>query len=172
MIPCLTLIRPMAAAIVHGTKRIENRPKDLPKKMRGVRTIVGVHAGKKWDEDYLRTVCEIDGGRTRGDSGDLTCPAYWERLKDEGIVGLMLLTGRVYSGSMPGKVCDGVDWYNTPPWYSGPFGYEIAEAIAFEKPIPCRGMLGFWTPVFDRTPSEIVSAYEVLQRMDSKGWFS
>lgn len=144
----------MSAAIVHGTKRIENRPTNLPKSMRGVPTIVAVHAGKKWSDEYANAVSVIM--KTR----ELNC--------EQGIVGLMRLTGRVWTHrevrdyntnspqrdnndydivhkySIDGVPCDVRYGVVASPWYSGPFGYEIDRAVAFEKPIECSGMMGFW----------------------------
>lgn len=168
----LTLIRPMPAAIVHGTKRIENRPQDLPRAWRGRGAIVAVHAGKKWDEYYASAVNAIDG-RGWHDGVYQPGPPYATRVSDEGIVGLMRLTGRVYRhddvDARTGQPRDNddtnlvrryvlgtdVDFEHVPdpgPWYSGPFGYEIADAAAFPAPIPCRGMQGFW-PV----PADVIT---------------
>lgn len=149
-LPALTLIRPMGAAIVHGTKRIENRPRDLPKRMRGVPTIVAVHSGKKIDGDYWHTLRSIDGdneGRV----------PYFDNVEDEGIVGLMLLSGRVFRGD------DTLGFDTVSPWYAGPYGYEIAAAIPFPTPIPCRGMQGWW-PVPNEIEAMIsaADAYEDL----------
>ena len=146
----------MSSAVVHGTKRIENRPQNLPKAMRGVSTIVAVHAGKGWDADYSQAVIRIDGQKKYTTTSAFT---------DEGIVGLMCLTGRMYTHrdvrdyntNSPQRdnndydikrqyMVDGIDVdAMLTDWYSGTFGYEISMAIAFPKPIPCRGMLGFWT---------------------------
>lgn len=159
----ITLIRPMSAAIVHGTKRIENRPKNLPKLMLGVRTVVAVHAGKGWDPSYSQTLIELDGKLRYTTTSQFT---------DEGIVGLMLLGGRVfthrdvrdYDTCSPQRdnndydirreyLLDGVKVATPSSWYSGPFGYEILSAVAFPGPMPCRGMLGFWT-----MPAELEAA--------------
>lgn len=141
MTRALSLIRPMSAAIVHGTKRIENRRINLPQAMRGVPTVIAVHAGRKWDENYASAVNHIDGaGHVDGEYRP--APSYAARCRDEGLVGLMRLTGRVFTNSDP---CDPT-MYDV--WYSGPFGYEIDGAVAFPTPIPCPGMLGFW-PVSD-----------------------
>ncbi len=145
----LTLIRPMSAAIVHGTKRIENRPMDLPRAMRGVTTVVAVHAGKKWSEEYGRAVQMIDDcGR------DMPQVSYAGMLDDEGIVGLMRLTGRVFTTADAARcshpygehsvLCSAGAKVGDDPWWSGPFGYDIDRVVAFAEPIACRGMQGFW----------------------------
>ena len=151
----LTLIRPMSAAIVHGTKRIENRPMDLPKAMRGVETVVAVHAGKKWSEEYADLIMQIIG------------ETEWDRLRElrlweaEGIVGLMLLTGRVFTKTNPPPARPPHDFTvmsggTFDPWFSGPFGYEIKHAVALASPIACRGMQGWW-PV----PEDIANTFDV-----------
>lgn len=132
----LTLIRPMAAAIVHGSKRIENRPVNLPRAMRGVPTIVAVHAGKKWDDEYWATVLRVDGD-------GISLP-YGDHVGDEGIVGLMRLTGRVFTEAPYVPYPSPLRAMRRDPWFSGPFGYEIDAVVAFPSPIPCRGMQGFW----------------------------
>jgi len=152
----LTLIRPMSAAIVHGSKRIENRPQNLPKAMRGRDTVVAVHAGKGWDAEYLRTLFAID-------SQDGCHLPYGGKIRDEGIVGLMLLSGRVFYDDDYGPVpyVDG----RVNPWFSGPYGYEISAAIAFPAPIPCRGMLGFWrVPTHIEEMISMSGAYDDLYR--------
>lgn len=155
----LTLIRPMSAAIVHGTKRIENRPQDLPRAWRGRGAVVAVHAGKKWSDEYAQTCWRLDGKHTEwkdGEWGGGTSlpPPYVARVRDEGIVGLMRLTGRVYRDKWPHLPVrareDGHYWLDY--WWSGPFGYEIADAVAFPEPIACRGMQGFW-PV----PADVIA---------------
>lgn len=150
----LTLIRPMAAAIVHGSKRIENRPRDLPKNMHDVQTIVAVHAGKKWDEAYADVVHEIDGDHCVTDEFGQYVTPYEDRIFDEGIVGLMRLSGRTFTCRPSGIVAD--------DWWSGPFGYEILDAVAFEAPIPCRGALGWWT-----VPDDVLKAMRICSAC---GW--
>lgn len=31
------------------------------------------------------------------------------------------------------------------PWFFGRYGFVLANPVAFEKPIPCKGALGFFT---------------------------
>ena len=168
----LTLVQPMAWAIVRGTKRIENRPRNLPKAMRGVSTVVAVHGGRGWSDEYADVVSEIMRTNRVG------C--------EHGIVGLMRLTGRVwthqdmhdYNTNSPQRDNNDYDLVReysirrrkydhrygvkVSPWYSGPFGYEISDAVAFDQPIPCRGMLGFWT-----VPDDVLLAARVCSAC---GW--
>ena len=32
------------------------------------------------------------------------------------------------------------------PWFSGPYGFVLSNPSLYEKPIPCRGQLGFFEP--------------------------
>lgn len=143
----LTLIQPMAWAIVSSSKRIENRPLDLPKWMKGVRTEVAVHAGLKYDDGYAQTVKEITGA--------------WppENARRAGaIVGLMRLTGHVHTDATDA----GVIGYRNRPWYGGPFGYEIEDAVTLAEPVPCRGMMGWW-----RVPEKVLFT---VRQFAPAGW--
>jgi hypothetical protein len=40
-------------------------------------------------------------------------------------------------------VVDCVDKYKSK-WFGGPFGYVLKNPRPLSKPIPCKGMLGFW----------------------------
>lgn len=46
------------------------------------------------------------------------------------------------------------------PWFSGPFGFVLRNIQALDKPIPCRGALGFFKPSI---------ADIVLTRMEKTG---
>ena len=45
----------------------------------------------------------------------------------------------------------GVVWFQATvtewpsPWFFGPYGWPVREAVAFIKPMPAKGALGFWT---------------------------
>lgn len=137
----LTLIQPMASAIVIAhprAKRIENRPRNLPTKMRNVETVVAVHAGAKWDDEYAAIVRRILGEDWK--RGDVPAGA---------IVGVMTLTGKVFTNS-PSR-----------EWFSGPFGYEIKSAQAIPRPIPATGKLGFWR-LTDSQEHELVESLELV----------
>lgn len=134
----LTLIQPMGHAIVEGWKPIENRPRDLPPALRGVETVVAVHDGIRWSDDYATTIHKITGVSTLPHNASA-------------IIGVMRLTGRVFTlGAKKREDCipvihddeDGAPRVN--PWFSGVYGYEIAGAFRLPEPVPARGMLGFW----------------------------
>lgn len=127
----LTLIQPMAQAIVWGTKRIENRPRAMPKAMRGAPTVVAVHAGKQWYDNYGRMVHHIDGNVPK-------------QIENGGLIGVMLLTGVAFTERKRPTYIHKDGAPRVRPWWAGPYGYEIAHAEAFPEVIPCRGMQGWW----------------------------
>jgi hypothetical protein len=154
----LTLIQPMAAAIVHGTKRIENRPRALPKSMQGVETVVAVHAGKCYRPDYEFTCDSIDGV-PKGPHNIAIVP-YQKHVHNEGIVGLMLLSGRMFTQAPSRPFPPPTRGMYFDPWFGGPYGYEILAAIAFPGPIPCRGMQGWWP--LPKTIEDIISMSDAV----------
>lgn len=36
------------------------------------------------------------------------------------------------------------------PWFTGPYAFMLAGGILYDKPIPCRGQLGFFDPGISR----------------------
>lgn len=129
----LTLIQPMASAIVidHPLRKdIENRKKSMLKEMVGVSTVVAVHAGIKFDHAYNDKVMDILGNVL---PNPLPCGA---------IVGLMRLSGKTFTAENPPPLLP--KWQGVSPWFVGPLGYEISDAIALPNPIKCEGMLNWW----------------------------
>lgn len=124
-------------AILHLRKDIENRPK--PWAYRGR---VWLHASAWWslagvEEDwaYVRTAYRAAGGQP-GEAG-LT----WREMRDAGgaIVGSVELCGSVT--------------YSESPWFVGPFGIGLANPVALETPVPCKGALGLFRP-----PADVIAA--------------
>lgn len=35
------------------------------------------------------------------------------------------------------------------PWFTGPYGFVLANPVAYKVPVPCKGKLGFFTPDID-----------------------
>lgn len=153
----LTFIAPMGQAVIARRdntrggpadhplrKTIENRPRSLPGKMLDRSTIVAVHCGLKWNEEYAdtcRRIFEVEYSLIPG------------AIQHGQIIGLMQLSGRQFA-----SFADAQRGQPHPNclWFGGPFGYEIADAVAFQDPIPCRGMQGWW-PVPVKVQNEIYS---------------
>jgi hypothetical protein len=126
----LTLIQPMAAAITFDHqlwKDVENRPRNLPRAMRGVETTIALHAGMKWDDGYGEFVMDL-------------FEAWPPAAHIQGaIIGTVTFSGRVSTSEAECRAAG-----RSPRWFFGPFGYEIKERRALERPVPCRGMQGWW----------------------------
>jgi len=149
----LTFIQPMGWAIVSRTKRIENRSRPLPKWMQGRRTLVAVHGGKGWSNEYAATVTQILGRDIFASSASVSA-------RQTGIIGAMILTGRQFTETT--RPFRGV---NLDPWWGGPYGYEIEWAAALPDSIPYAGSLGWWS-----VPPEHENALRELYSGDSLDW--
>lgn len=112
----LTLWRPWDQAIVHGTRRIENRPW---RRNSIIGQRIAIHAGKKYD---------LAGAQDMVAAG-LFAPPPIEK-SPEGIVGLARVAGFVTD--------------SRSPWFSGPIGWKLDEVVALPEPVPCKGAQGLW----------------------------
>lgn len=131
--------------ILHGGKDIENRTR--PTNFRGT---VYAHTSQ-W---YVHKTVVDDLWLMRR-----SIPGLVELLPD-GIHPYSFL--RPYGGSIVGMV-DIVDCVQTSssPWFFGPYGYVLQNPVAFNNPIRCKGMLGFFTPKLEaEEPGERVGQGE------------
>jgi ASCH domain len=109
--------------IANGWKTVENRSRRTH-----LRGPILIHAALKFDhegEEWVRrtfSAIPLPGEPGRWRKSD------WQL---GGIVG-------------EAEITDCVDQHDSP-WYIGPFGYVLANARPLPF-IPCRGMLGFFTP--------------------------
>lgn len=141
----LTLWRPWSDAIVHGPKRVENRP--WPPHAGTLGTLIAIHAGQKYGlGDWT-----LPEGYVAPDAGS----------SPTGIVGVARVAGyldlrkgseRRRSETMQfARLAARVHCLDEDLWWIGPVGWLLEDVIALPKPIPCRGALGLW-----RVPPEIV----------------
>jgi hypothetical protein len=109
--------------ILHAGKDIENR--DWPT---GVRGTVYLHASKWWGMHEVRADFEY--------ADDILC-------HDRPSV--LLNDMRSAGGCIVGTV-DIVDCVrqSKSPWFNGDYGFVLRNPVAFEKPIPFKGALGFF----------------------------
>lgn len=138
----IAIKQPWAEAIVFGHKDTENR--NWATKFRGT---VLVHASKKFDRREMATFNALIEDRNIWRPLDLPDDAYVsERL-------------RTRCGGIIGAV-DIVDCVDEPQsdWFVGDYGFMLKNARYFDEVIPCRGMLGFFTP-----PAEVLKV--VTQKM-------
>jgi hypothetical protein len=116
--------------ILYGGKDIENR--DWPTSFRGT---IYLHASKWWstldvsEDEETAARCR----RIARDMGRGSQPDYQEMRASGGcIVGQVDIVGCVTQSDSP--------------WFFGRYGFVLANPVAFAKPIPCKGHLGFFDP--------------------------
>jgi hypothetical protein len=115
-VKALTIRQPWAGAIVHQTKRVENRSWKLPAAHIGTRILI--HAGAERDKDAIVYGPNLDGYGA--------------------IVGVATFTGCHFdSGRLP--CCS--EWA-----FTGTYHWQIANVIALPEPVPAKGSQRFWTP--------------------------
>jgi len=52
-----------------------------------------------------------------------------------------------YFGCLIGEVTiTGQVTESEDPWFFGPYGYTLVDPVRYDKPIPCKGHLGFFEP--------------------------
>ena len=115
---CLTLHRPWGHAIIHGTKRIENRTWKPP--LRIVGQFIYIHSGKIYSKTAVKFMKQNGFFAPK----DEDCPT--------GIIGIAEITGYTEE--------------DESPWFFGPYGWTIGKVWSFAKPIDCPGKQGLWKP--------------------------
>lgn len=121
----LTLWRPWTWSIVHGPKRIENRPWKPPASIIGQRLVL--HSGKTYDDEgsaYIRAAMKLTG--------------LPDAARAEGLIGVVTVKGFIEEGVGPAPV-------EQDAWFFGPFGWMLDDVVALKTPIPCKGAQGLWT---------------------------
>ncbi len=119
----ITVQQPMATAILHHGKTVENRSRiDNWRGLTG--ETIAIHAGKKWNPEYAETVHELTGHHYTPDTVTLGA-----------IIGLARITDVHWERD---DCCE--------PWGHAGLGVvhialDLARPI---QPIYCRGNLGAW----------------------------
>jgi len=143
----LSIKQPWASLIVLGYKDIENRTWPLPSYMKGQR--IYIHASSTPDR-----ISNVDLLRLREILSVETWVSVREMLYDK--------RGRKRPwplGSIVGEVTI-VDCIthsdNDRDWFTGPYGFILADPESYEKPIPYRGRLGFFEVGLLDTKQEVL----------------
>lgn len=135
----LSIKQPWAYLIAAGHKDVENRSWST-----NYRGRIYIHASKTQDaacgfrSAYTTLLAQY--GRQRADS---IWEAYW---KSGPLVEGAFANERVpVFGGIIGEV-DIVDCVtkSDSPWFEGPYGFVLANAVMYDKPIPYRGQQGFF----------------------------
>lgn len=131
----VTLQQPMAHAVLHLGKNVENRSQWTPWRRISGET-VAVHGGAAWSRVYADEV--------------------------QGVCGQRLEADMVVAGALLGVVdVTGMHWEQggcCAPWgRRNSLHVLLANARPLPQPIPCRGQLGIW-----HVPAAAVAALEAL----------
>jgi hypothetical protein len=122
-VKALTIRQPWAAAIVHGDKRTENRPRPIPVKHLG--TTILIHAAKAvWN----------------GEAAEYLLKQRNHPDVRSAVIGTARLVSCHFS---EGDDCC-ADW-GMPDW----FHWQLEDIRALAEPVPASGQLGLWTPPVD-----------------------
>lgn len=128
----------MAWAIAERHKPVENRPWALPRQFVGQR--FAVHAGKKYDEPWAQMIRSAFGlpvpNRT-----DIALGAVVAVAEFAGCVANRWEIDRL----PPEMVARVGSIMNVHRWFSGPYGFLLADVRPLSEPVPCRGFQGLWT---------------------------
>ena len=114
----LTLWRPWDQAILFGGKNLENRSWAPWARIHG--RFICIHAGQKYD----------NAGVVEMAKECLYVPPSPSVSQAGVIVGVARVTGSVTESDSP--------------WFSGPFGWVLEDAIAFKTPVATKGTQGLW----------------------------
>lgn len=120
----LTLWRPWGNAIIYYGKDIENRVWAPPAGVIGQR--IAIHNGLKLDPEGITTVLAMLRGDARAIGRDAAALA--------GPAGMIIGTVRVV----------GCARSSPSPWFTGPFGWVLADPRPLVTPLQCGGALRLW----------------------------
>lgn len=168
----ITLKRPWPHAVLHLGKRIENRSdkRGMPPMCRH-RGWLLLHAGKGWDRDCW-SWCDERGLLPTIDGLQYVATRYMreprasrerEGWHPTGIVGRCRVVGHIDGESedvwvsRPGEPQSAEEVERAEAlvptlnlrWWMGGYGLILADVEALDRPIPCNGRLGLWTPKLD-----------------------
>ncbi|MFI8769497.1 hypothetical protein ACIGN6_31960 [Streptomyces sp. NPDC053792] len=119
VIRALTIRQPFADAVVHGTKRCENRSRPIPQAAMG--TTILIHAALQAHASGV-TAADLDG-------------QAWPDTR-----GAVLASTRLDSCHQATDDCCGT-WGFPGYWH-----WILRDVTPFPRPVPTRGALGLWAP--------------------------
>lgn len=142
----LTVHDPWAQAIVHGTKWIENRTWKPYSGSLGNRLFI--HTAKAWNDDHETTANSLRFMKLHD---------YDDELAAHGaIIGSVRVVGWVRDEAAESEYEFDCGWTREPlrhknratvsPWWQGPVGWVLTDAVPYETPIFTRGQQRIWTP--------------------------
>ncbi len=145
----LSIKQPWAWLICAGYKDIENRNWKIGRKSQH-----GPYSSYHQADFQLELPCRIyvHAGKQGDFTGDtLTMLEGAAGLTQEQLIQLKKALIPAQFGAIIGEVDITACVTNSKsPWFTGPYGFVLANPVLYDKPIPYRGQLGF----FEFTPTE------------------
>jgi hypothetical protein len=135
----LSLTQPWATLIAIGAKRIETRSWST-----SYRGPIAIHAAKGMPRDCREFAYADPAGQVLNDAGILL-GGDCRDLPRGALVALATLTGIARTEDIiawsQGLLRHEIDFGDYSP---GRFGWVLADVVALQAPIPCKGALGLW----------------------------
>lgn len=76
-----------------------------------------------------------------------------KRLNGRQAARFMLAYDHLSFGAVIGEIdITGCVGHSDSPWFFGPYGFTLANPVLYDKPIPCKGKLGFFEPGLKEVP--------------------
>ena len=140
----LSIKQPWSWLICKGYKDIENRDWKIGRKP-------GYHDTNFQIE--LPSRVYIHASMSKSDMNEEVILWIKQRLNrmQRVIMANTLLNPGLYHGGIIGEVTitDCVT-ESKSPWFVGKYGFVLSDPVLYDKPIPCRGYLGFFRPEFPK----------------------
>jgi len=146
----LTITQPWAGLIAAGIKLVENRPRRMIKREDFGKQFA-IHASREIDRKAWARIIEIAPETAIDYPGPMAPHARLHRLA--AITSAVIAVATLDSCLDP-MAC-GIDPSHPDAaaplpidqrrYFFGPIGYVLRDVIALPTPVPCKGMLGFWT---------------------------
>jgi hypothetical protein len=133
----LSIKQPWAWLICKGFKDIENRDWHVFKVMP---LRIYVHAGLSKSDMESDILSDVMDRVNFGQRESLI------RAMENGLVNLGFIIGEVTITSCVTK--------STSPWFVGKYGFTLVDPVLYDKPIHCKGMLGFFKPDISEVPHD------------------
>jgi hypothetical protein len=150
-----TVRQPFALAVATGIKPIENKKERPPLALMG--KLIGIHAGLQWAQAENLRFWAPGVAMPRPDDPRLT---YGALVGVARLVGVVRQTpwvhgkpdghptrAHVYTlmqGKSVGVELPKATALRIEPWWRGPWGWLLEEAVLLPEPIPMRGQQGLW----------------------------
>jgi len=131
-LPVITLREPWATFVIRGWKTVEVRPFQRLRSLEG-RTI-GIHAGERWDSNYLLKADPYMDDYQRGVMADI------RKRRVQGILGIALVRAVGHVGPAESRAAMmSISWSSEVRW-----GLVLDDVFEYSAPILCAGHQGIW----------------------------